>query len=648
MFSWLRQLRVRPLSGADDAVQSQPVSARQSVEFAGRGGFDVFLRCVGKAEHVCPSICMHGGSLMLLLALQKNDIAYARRSAGKTTKKLKWQGEDLAGLRKAVMKLYGVQDVGSFIQSDCDMGLRLIEGHISSNEGAAERDACQISSASQLYQGCVLEVRNKLWRTLLAYGAMKQGALAVSHRSSGLRQRIYVLMNDQTSSMGAYFISTVINLAILTSTMTYIYSSLPEYRRQYANDPQGVIARGIFWHDAVAAVIFTLELILRIGSLPDLASVRRHPSIFLDLAAVIPWYIYNITGGMIKFFSVLRVARSVRMLLIFSATKRLLLLLGGTAQRAANMLLLLMCIVTMCICVLGVALWAFERGEWDPERRMFVHTASVECPVECPQAAHFGAYAGCQHEGDRIMLNMGNRAHHSLTDCVAIKVSFRLMSSLLMLLRPTLPDVVISTVIHALKGYATVIMLQPAGREPFQQHHNLRMVCHRGHRDGGLWRSDRCHPWRALRRDRRDAAWHSGHRTASHSGRQHVSRNVRQHVYSWAQRHARAGRHRAGTRCRAAATQGRGTAGRQFSGHAAVPHARPLGPDWFRQCAGRAGERRWGSSREQSCFGSSKCCVCGVIASLNTKICAERVLSVAGQQHRSDQHHAWPWEHVPR
>ena len=345
-------------------------------------------------------------------------------STGKTTKRLRWHGEDLIGLRKAIVKLFGVQNVGAFIRSDCCMGLRLVDGHISFSETAADQAACLITSTSQLHDGCVLEVRNKLWRALLAYGATTQAAHAVSHHSSGLRQRIYVLMNDQTSSKGACIISAIINITILTSTMTYIYSSLPEYRRQFANDPYGHIVRGIFWHDAVAAVVFTLELILRIASLPKISSLRRHPSIFLDLAAVIPWYVYNITGSTIAFFSVLRVARSVRMLLIFSATKRLLLLLGGTAQRAANMLLLLMCIVTMCICVLGVALWAFESGEWDPERRMFVRDASVACPVTCPHAAHFGAYAGCQFEGDRIMLDMGGRAHHSLTDCVTIKVPF--------------------------------------------------------------------------------------------------------------------------------------------------------------------------------------------------------------------------------
>ena len=267
-----------------------------------------------------------------------------------------------------------------------------------------------------------MQVRNKFWRCVLRYSCIHTGTGAVTGPSGKLRQQIYVLMNDQTSSRGAYLVSALINVAIITSTLSYIYSSLPEYRMYVAKDPYGTIPAGIYWHDLFCAVVFTIELILRLVSLPSFAALRSHPSIFLDVAAVAPWYIETISGHAIAFFSVLRVARSVRMLMIFQATQNLLSLLGGTAQRAANMLGLLVCVITMWICVLGVTLWAFERGDWDPDRRMFALHTSWECPVTCPQEAHFGPYGGCRFAGDEVMMNVGYRRQSSLQGCTSVKV----------------------------------------------------------------------------------------------------------------------------------------------------------------------------------------------------------------------------------
>jgi hypothetical protein len=143
----------------------------------------------------------------------------------------------------------------------------------------------------------VVQVRNKLWRALVRYDDIKQGTGTATDGSGGVRQRIYVLMNCQTSSHWAAIIAAVINLAIITSTLTYIYSSLPEYRQEVAIDPSGPKPAGIFWNDAVCAS--SLELLLRVISLPDLSSISRHHSIFLDLAALLPWYIrlYDLWKG---------------------------------------------------------------------------------------------------------------------------------------------------------------------------------------------------------------------------------------------------------------------------------------------------------------------------------------------------------------
>lgn len=341
-------------------------------------------------------------------------------SCGAVTKRLRWCDGSLQELHDTVKRLFGVQELASFVKQDCELGLHFVADSSPRQQDASPHEAEHLASTSQLSPGCVLEVRNKLWRAAIRYNGTRTGAVPNSG-TDGLRERLYLLLHDQTSSRGAAIIAAVINLAIITSTLSYTYSSLPEYRVAVATDPSSPKAAGIFWHDAVCAALFTVELLLRLISLPDIKSVTRHPSLLLDVAALLPWYIQTFTSTRLAILSVLRVARSVRMLMIFRATQDLVLLLGGTAQRAANMLLLLGCIVTMSICMVGLSLWAFERGEWDSERRMFVRDESIVCPVTCPHQAHFGAYAGCRHEGDAVMLSMGMRPHHALTDCVAVK-----------------------------------------------------------------------------------------------------------------------------------------------------------------------------------------------------------------------------------
>lgn len=93
-----------------------------------------------------------------------------------------------------------------------------------------------------------LQVRNKLWRALLKWGASQESAAFMSLRSQGLRQRIYVLLNAQTSSFAAAAVAFVINLAIITSSLSFIYSSLPEVRTATAWQPAIVqqVTRGTF------------------------------------------------------------------------------------------------------------------------------------------------------------------------------------------------------------------------------------------------------------------------------------------------------------------------------------------------------------------------------------------------------------------
>lgn len=271
----------------------------------------------------------------------------------------------------------------------------------------------------------MLQVRNKVWRAAIQYVERQSRSSKLKGPSfiNRLRKRMHRLVTDEKSSREAVILAIVINACVISSTLSYIYTSLPDFRMREARNKWGVVPAGVFWNDAFCAVVFTVELGLRVLSVPELRLLLQQPTLLNDVLALVPWYTKTITGQTINVLSVLRVLRSVRILMFFRATKHLVALLGGTVKRAANMLLLLMCIITMWICLLGVALWTFERGDWDPLRRGFFRKVRVECPVACPQRAVFGVYAGCDDVGQMTMIDMG----YSFTDpahegCVNIEV----------------------------------------------------------------------------------------------------------------------------------------------------------------------------------------------------------------------------------
>lgn len=268
-------------------------------------------------------------------------------------------------------------------------------------------------------------MRNKLWRAMAQYSICKQ-VEDVDQTGTWwqqARQRAHVALTNQTSSHLAYALASVINTAIILSTLSFIYTTIPHYRAARANDPRAAIPFGVWLTETICAAVFTAELAARLVALPRLSNVRHHPTLVVDVLALLPWYVQLSLGRDIKILSVLRVLRCIRILMMFRATKQLVSLLGGTVQRAANMLLLLVCVTSMWIGVVAGALLAAERGAWDAGREMFVQTVGYACPAACPGPSLFGAYAGCGAAGDRTTIDIGlSYAAVAGAECEPIRV----------------------------------------------------------------------------------------------------------------------------------------------------------------------------------------------------------------------------------
>jgi hypothetical protein len=274
-----------------------------------------------------------------------------------------------------------------------------------------------------------VQIRNKLWRSIAHYSSSTQveEVDVASSRWNRARQWVFLLLTNQSSSPLAYAISVFVNAAILLSTCSFIYSTIPHYRAKRARNPWAIIPLSVWLIETVCSIIFSVEFVVHMAVIPRLASLQHHPAIIINFLALLPWYTARIVGDDFRVISVLR---CTRLLTMFRATKQLVSLLGGTVQRAANMLLLLVCVTANGICMIGSALYAAEAGKWDPIRQIFVQTISYSCRVPCLGPDEFGTYAGCRDASDYVSIEVHRDFGAVADDCVPNQVCGLLIGSL--------------------------------------------------------------------------------------------------------------------------------------------------------------------------------------------------------------------------
>eukprot|EP00892_Ulva_mutabilis_P002385 jgi/Ulvmu1/12147/UM085_0011.1 len=283
-----------------------------------------------------------------------------------------------------------------------------------------------------------------------------QGQCQQQLEAPAWKQRLYNLSMDHTYSVATLWIAVLLNIAVVTSSLTYVYSSLPIFRVMNARDSSAPIPFGVAVHDFVCALLFSAEAALRLFRAPSLWRLLTRTSFVLDLLALVPWYSQTLAGANLAVLSAARVLRIVRVLLMSRRIKTLLLLIGTTFRRAATMLLLLACLTTMMICMLGLLLWPAERGEWDAERRMFVRTSGWSCPVICERKAHFGVFAGCSQAGEEIWIRSRHKLGVEQHRCIAMQEESPFSS--------ITACVWFETVTIATAGYGDIYPITDAGR----------------------------------------------------------------------------------------------------------------------------------------------------------------------------------------
>ncbi|GBG33016.1 Potassium voltage-gated channel protein Shaker [Hondaea fermentalgiana] len=201
-----------------------------------------------------------------------------------------------------------------------------------------------------------------------------RGLTKLAGFASKLRAGVWALVDDPASSTAARIFSSVILSLIVTSCILFMLDGVP------ALSIVPHLPDAISRFEEVSSIIFSFEFLLRVSSCPSLCSFARSPVNWIDLVAVIPFWLEQylkayqqdtgISGGsfravrLVRIFRVLKVGRYFRWMHVFVAT----------LQQSIFPLGMVLLIVIIGLIIFASLVYYAERGTWDPLARSFVVT----------------------------------------------------------------------------------------------------------------------------------------------------------------------------------------------------------------------------------------------------------------------------------
>jgi voltage-gated potassium channel len=186
-----------------------------------------------------------------------------------------------------------------------------------------------------------------------------------------LRHRLYLYMEEPTSSIGALTLNCFLTVCNIASIITYCLESLP------SNGDDGVSNGVWFGWELFLMSIFTLELLCRMPAHTTLKRfVFSRPAVFVDFFACVPFDLYLFFG---LHWAVLdtRWLRPIRLLRIVSLGYLIFdlkLILTGI-RRSVWMIALVWSLTILVLFCFASILFMTERGPWDNNKECYVDSS---------------------------------------------------------------------------------------------------------------------------------------------------------------------------------------------------------------------------------------------------------------------------------
>ena len=180
----------------------------------------------------------------------------------------------------------------------------------------------------------------------------------------GPRQRwrieLWEMLQNPTHNVGALVMWLVIVMAILVSTVAMLVASVFPYHEH---------PRPFFVIETICIAIFVLELCLRVVAAPQMKTLVRDPMLWIDVLAILPYFIELLTSALLPGFSSLRVLRLARALRLLKLNPTSVYVLAHALRVSVPVLQILFVLLCVMLTLFGTLIWFAERGAFNTYTR---------------------------------------------------------------------------------------------------------------------------------------------------------------------------------------------------------------------------------------------------------------------------------------
>ena len=197
------------------------------------------------------------------------------------------------------------------------------------------------------------------------------------------RERLWVTLDDPSSGPAASALAALFLVLIAFSSVIFCLQTL---HGLYEHD----LPKTSFWFvsEAFCIACFTAELCLRIYACPNLSVFVKQPMNWVDVIAVLPFYVELIVDAAsngdaedIPGLAVVRVLRLVRVFRLLRACRGSVDLFAETMSKSVKALNMLLLLIVIGLVVFSSLAFFIERGRWDDTAGYWERVAHYVCDV---------------------------------------------------------------------------------------------------------------------------------------------------------------------------------------------------------------------------------------------------------------------------
>jgi len=192
-----------------------------------------------------------------------------------------------------------------------------------------------------------------------------------------IREQIWIMMDDPSSSPVAKLITCASLLLIVFSTATFCIESLPQFYTPKTDQTS-------WWYiaEGICISFFTLEAIVRLCTCPNVKEYLGELLNIIDIIAILPFYIELMLRSIeVPGLAVFRVVRLVRVFRMMKVSRSSIMIFAVTMKDSQRPLYMLVALTSIAMIVMSSLIYYVERGHFNQTLGVWEKLSHYNCEV---------------------------------------------------------------------------------------------------------------------------------------------------------------------------------------------------------------------------------------------------------------------------